>query len=161
MEAFLYLLTPVAIVPPHQGKAFGFSFLPLTRVKCPVTFDHPLFLLEHLCDEHLLWYLFPRSSGDTKQYDFALLFASPACLRLIEKKSLGNKNRQHPGPLSAKWNPESGSQTSHHTFCIIYSFFTLLCCQKGLREVRTNRSKYVCWETGVWKHSRAQVQSKT
>lgn len=93
----------------------------------------PFFSLEHLCDEHLLWYLFPRSSGDRKQYDFALLFASPAfyvrLFQLFQKKLLGNRKRHHPGFLSGKWNPESGSQTSNHTF-VSFIHYSLCCAAR-------------------------------
>lgn len=38
--------------------------------------------------------------------------------QLSRKKSLGNRNRHRQGSLSGKWNPESGSQTSNHTFVL-------------------------------------------
>lgn len=38
--------------------------------------------------------------------------------QLSRKKSLGNRNRHRRGSLSGKWNPESGSQTSNHTFVL-------------------------------------------
>lgn len=38
--------------------------------------------------------------------------------QLSRKKSLGNRNRHCRGSLSGKWNPESGSQTSNHTFVL-------------------------------------------
>lgn len=62
--------------------------------------------------------------------------------QLSWKISLGNRNRHHPGSLSGKWNPESGSQPSNHTF-VLFIHFSL--CQKGLREV--SRYKNACWET--------------
>lgn len=38
--------------------------------------------------------------------------------QLSWKKLLGNRNGHRPGSLSGKWNPESGSQTSNHTFIL-------------------------------------------
>lgn len=38
------------------------------------------------------------------------------------KELLGNRNGHRPGSLSGKWNPESGSQTSNHTFVLFIHF---------------------------------------
>lgn len=48
-----------------------------------------------------------------------------ACVRLSQlsrKISLGSRKGHRPGSPSGKWNPESGSQTSNHTFVLFIHF---------------------------------------
>lgn len=133
----------------------------------------PFFSLEHLCDEHLLWYLFPRRLrryGTIRPCPFCLR-PRRVCVRLFQlsqKKLLGNRNGHYPGSPSGKWNPESGSLTANHTFVSLIHFSHCCAARKAWGRWAQTDTKYVCWETDmaeerrrvedVWKLCRARVQ---
>lgn len=52
------------------------------------------------------------------------VWCSVRLFQLSWKKLLGNRNGHRPGSLSGKWNPESGSQTSNHTFKLFIHSYT-------------------------------------
>lgn len=70
------------------------------------------------------WYQFSRGQGGERELTLLCVSVWGVwCLGLIVptflRKLLGNRNGHRPGFLSGKWNPESVSQTSNHTFILL------------------------------------------
>lgn len=126
MRASLHRAAPRWHNTASQRKARGSNFMLQTHIKCPVTVTTSGWRGP---GAYLLGISFPQSSAWIKELTLLLCPECVRCLvlRLIvpaflekkeRKKLLGNWNVHRPGFLSGKWNPESRSQTSNHTFIL-------------------------------------------